>query len=182
MFEIKYSLYTYLVLFIILISILVGYITAKEKNHYRIKTGKKILKKIRTFEQPNIESKIINYLRKIDPFTFEELLLTAFKESGCTIKRNKRYTGDGGIDGRFKFKGDKYYIQAKRYKGYIKKSDVIVFSNKCYNDNVNGLFIHTGKSVDVSKYDDLKLSNIVIINPEELVVFILKGNIKISNQ
>ncbi|MEX6059375.1 restriction endonuclease [Enterobacter hormaechei] len=41
----------------------------------------------------------INYLRKIDPFVFEELLLEGFEAHGFRTIRNKRYTGDGGIDG-----------------------------------------------------------------------------------
>ena len=42
----------------------------------------------------------IAYLRKIDPFTFEELLLEGFESHGFRTIRNKRHTGDGGIDGR----------------------------------------------------------------------------------
>lgn len=181
MIDFIYYNYNYLILSIIFLSVLVGILAVKKKHRYRIKKGNLILKKIRTFENPNVEIKIINYLRKIDPFTFEELLLTVFKESGCRIKRNKRYTGDGGIDGKFSFKREKYYIQAKRYKGYIKKSDILDFSKKCRNDKVRGLFIHTGKDVDVSRDVYVMLDNIVIINPDELVLFILKGTIKISN-
>ncbi|WP_192840691.1 restriction endonuclease, partial [Enterobacter hormaechei] len=42
----------------------------------------------------------MNYLRKIDPFVFEELLLEGFEAHGFRTIRNKRYTGDGGIDGQ----------------------------------------------------------------------------------
>jgi len=40
----------------------------------------------------------IAYLRKIDPYVFEELLLEALLSKGFKITRNKRYSGDGGID------------------------------------------------------------------------------------
>src|SRR5699024_1294775 len=40
------------------------------------------------------------YLRKIDPLAFEELLLVVAELRGWKIQRNKRYTGDGGIDGK----------------------------------------------------------------------------------
>lgn len=181
MFEFIFNNYNYIIFFIILISILVGFFISKKRHHYRIKKSVQILKKIRTFENPNADIKIINYLRKIDPFTFEELLLTAFKEAGCRIKRNKKYTGDGGIDGRFSYNRKKYYIQAKRYNGYIKNSDIIKFSFKCKKDKVKGLFIHTGKPVDILKIKEHDLNNIIIINPNDLIVFILKGYIKISD-
>ncbi len=39
----------------------------------------------------------IAYLRKIDPFVFEELLLEGFERRGFEVIRNRRYTGDGGL-------------------------------------------------------------------------------------
>src|SRR3546814_11160707 len=38
-------------------------------------------------------------LRAMDPLAFEELLLEAFERRGHRVIRNRRYTGDGGIDG-----------------------------------------------------------------------------------
>ncbi|EPO2651139.1 restriction endonuclease, partial [Klebsiella pneumoniae] len=58
----------------------------------------------------------IAYLRKIDPFTFEELLLEGFESHGFRTIRNKRYTGDGGIDGQVIIGKHRYLIQAKRYR------------------------------------------------------------------
>lgn len=48
--------------------------------------------------------------------------------------RNKRYTGDGGIDGRCNINGSDYLIQSKRYKSHI-----------------NPAFVHTGKTGAKSK-------------------------------
>ncbi|MGS6531656.1 restriction endonuclease, partial [Enterobacter hormaechei] len=45
-------------------------------------------------------AQIINYLRKIDAFVFEELLLEGFEAHGFRTMRIKRYSGDGGIDGQ----------------------------------------------------------------------------------
>ncbi|HCF30762.1 MAG TPA: hypothetical protein DEV81_27020, partial [Cyanobacteria bacterium UBA11049] len=39
-------------------------------------------------------------LRRLDPYVFEELLLTCCQDQGWEIERNFRYTNDGGIDGR----------------------------------------------------------------------------------
>lgn len=61
-----------------------------------------MIDKINTF--PHFGQKIA-YLRKIDPFVFEELLLEGFERRGFEVIRNRRYTGDGGIDGRVKIDG-----------------------------------------------------------------------------
>lgn len=179
--EVLFNYYNYIIILIIVSSITIGLLFYKNKHFYRIKTGYKILKKIRSFTDPNKNLKIINYLRKIDPFTFEELLLSLFKESGCKIKRNKRYTGDGGIDGKFHYDKEKYFVQAKRYTGYIKLSDVQIFSNTCLKNKVKGVFIHTGKTGKGVHEFLIYNKNIVIINPENLVEFIINGNVKISN-
>ncbi len=69
------------------------------------------------------------YLRGLNAFVFEEMILTALKKHGFKIIRNKRYTGDGGIDGRA-YKNDQHYlIQAKRYRKHINPA-IAIFS-KC---------------------------------------------------
>ncbi|MGM8474744.1 restriction endonuclease, partial [Enterobacter hormaechei subsp. steigerwaltii] len=75
----------------------------------------------------------INYLRKIDPFVFEELLLEGFEAHGFRTIRNKRYTGDGGIDGQVIIGKYRYLIQAKRYRGHIALQHVQEFDDK-YDD------------------------------------------------
>lgn len=165
---------------ILVISIIYVIFFKKQRHHYKIKQGEKILAKIRSFDGDNVNDRIINYLRKINPFTFEEMLLSLFNESGCKIKRNRKYTGDGGLDGKFKFKGKWYFIQAKRYSNYIRSTDVEALAALCRKNKVKGLFIHTGKagkgSVEVEKANN----NIMIITPEDLVQFIKTGKLKID--
>lgn len=165
---------------IIVISLLYVAFFKKQRHHYKIKQGEKILTKIRSFEGDNVNDRIINYLRKINPFTFEEMLLSLFNESGCKIKRNKKYTGDGGLDGKFKFKGKWYFIQAKRYSNYIKSTDVEALAVLCRKKKVKGLFIHTGKAGKGSLEIEKKNDNIMIITPEDLVQFIKTGKLKID--
>ena len=86
------------------------------------------------------------YLRKLDPFVFEELLLSAFERQGHIAIRNKRYTGDGGIDGKVVINKQPFLVQAKRYKGYIQASHVAEFALLCRQQKCSGLFIHTGKT------------------------------------
>jgi restriction system protein len=88
---------------------------------------------------------VFAYLRKIEPFVFEELLLTCFERQGYKIVRNTRYTGDGGIDGKVYIDGRLYLIQAKRYSGSIKLAHLQDFATTIKsNRGVGGYFIHTG--------------------------------------
>lgn len=76
-----------------------------------------MIDKINTF--PHFGQKIA-YLRKIDPFVFEELLLEGFERRGFEVIRNRRYTGDGGIDGRVKIDGQTAYPCQTLYQLYCR--------------------------------------------------------------
>ena len=86
------------------------------------------------------------FLRGLDPFVFEEMILTALKRKGHGIIRNTAYTGDGGADGCVFVDKVRYLIQAKRYRGYIKAKDVEAFAKMCHRRKAKGLFVHTGKT------------------------------------
>ena len=105
--------------------------------------ARKALTALRKIESP---AQQFSFLRKVDPFIFEEMILTSLADTGAKIKRNHRYTGDGGIDGRATIKGTKYLIQAKRYKGHISAQHVKEFADICRRQRKKGLFIHTGKT------------------------------------
>lgn len=115
--------------------------------HHKFKKhqAKKIYKKLSKISNNN-EMWMLSYLRKIDPFVFEELILYSFKKMGCKVYYNKRYTGDGGIDGKVKIDGRIWLIQDKRYTGYINNEHLQKFNELCVNRHQKGLFIHTGKT------------------------------------
>ena len=142
------------------------------KPRWRVKKAKEVLLKIRQFDTTKSHTGVINYLKKIDPFVFEELLLTCFKEAGCKIKRNRRYTGDGGIDGKVWINGKQHLIQAKRYKGHIKKSHVVDFIKLCKKKRKCGFFIHTGRISRESMALIEKEAKVKNINDEKLVALI----------
>lgn len=110
----------------------------------------------------------MTYLRGVNPFVFEEMILTAIKRQGFKIQRNKRYTGDGGIDGRCFINGKEYLIQAKRYKGHINPAHVIEFSAICKRLGKKGLFVHTGKTGAKSKRVAVN-TNLEIISGDRLI-------------
>lgn len=153
----------------------------KWRHLYQIRQAKKILNKIKEISLTNnYQGKIINYLRKINPYVFEEMILTVIENSNIRIYRNKKYSGDGGIDGKFKIKQGKVIIQCKRYKSFINTKDVIELSNKVKNDKYYlGIFVHTGKTNDASKQIMRNEKNIIFLSGDKLINFLInKENIK----
>lgn len=163
----------YLIFWGVLFGLFILFYKKKYNRHkYNQDLATDILKKINEF---SYSGQKINYLRKIDPFVFEELLLNSFLENGYKIKRNKKYTGDGGLDGTiYDEKGRKIIIQAKRYKSYITPTHVNEFKELTLTQNAfMGYFIHTGKTSD-----NLRLkhenSNIKIIGGTQLIELLQK--------
>ena len=120
----------------------------RPRRRWRIKAADSVLAKVNSIESA---AQRFGYLRKVDPFTFEEMILTALDREGHTIMRNRRYTGDGGIDGRVVINGNKFLVQAKRYKSHINPKDVSAFVSLCDQHKRYGLFVHTGKTGPASK-------------------------------
>ncbi|HEN3613546.1 TPA: restriction endonuclease [Yersinia enterocolitica] len=86
------------------------------------------------------------YLRKINPYVFEEMLLMAFSRQGYRIKRNARYSGDGGTDGQVWINGCRWLIQAKRFSSCIQSSHVRDFGALVRREQCRGFFVHTGRT------------------------------------
>lgn len=124
-------------------------------------------------ENPQPLPFVLAYLRKIDPFVFEELLLTCFERQGYTIRRNERYTGDGGLDGRVWLHGEVYLVQAKRYKDSINPAHVKEFGRVIQSRGaVGGFFIHTGRTGNQSKELLRQYPQIQLLSGQKLVEFI----------
>ena len=107
-------------------------------------------------------------LRSVNPFVFEEMILTALKKRGFKITRNKRYSGDGGIDGQVRIKNEHYLIQAKRYKNHINPAHVQTFVRLCRKRGEKGLFVHTGKTGKKS-YQVVQNSDVTLISRKRLL-------------
>lgn len=91
------------------------------------------------------------WLRKMNPYVFEELLLTALARQGLRIRRNTSYSGDGGVDGQVWINGQRWLIQAKRYGATISSAHVSALGQLAEKEGCRGLFIHTGRTGDVSR-------------------------------
>lgn len=153
----------------------------KLRHLYHIRKAKKIIKTLKLIAlTPYYEGKIINYLRKINPYVFEELILTVIEESNIRVFRNIAYSGDGGIDGIFKIKQGKVLVQCKRYGKYINAKDVKDLSVKVASDKYfMGIFVHTGKTGEKSKNIGLNEKNVIFLSGSNLVnVIVGKEDIK----
>lgn len=144
------------------------------KHDKNIAKAKKILQKLRCFKGDFKSKSQFTYLQKINPYVFEELLLTCFEERGFCIERSKSYSGDGGLDGKVWIDDVLIYLQAKCYgKGkHIKAKHVAEFRQLIISNNVKGLFIHTGKT-GLKAYNNAYNESIDIISGNKLLKLIM---------
>ena len=119
-------------------------------NWRRFKS-RKCLKVLQSMNPETDGRQMFTYMRGLDPFVFEEMILDTFKERRLKIVRNKRYSGDGGLDGQCFIARKRVLIQAKRYKNHIKPEHVREFIDLCNRRKTAGLFIHCGKTGPSSK-------------------------------
>jgi restriction system protein len=90
------------------------------------------------------DSQRINYLRKINPHVFEELMLLVLVRQGFTVVRNVAYRRNGGNDSQVIIDGEYWLIQARRYFRTVSQSHVSEFDCLLFQRSRRGLFIHTG--------------------------------------
>lgn len=156
-------------------------LVGKIRHLYYIRQAKKTIKKLKEIAlTPYYEGKIINYLKKINPYVFEEIILTVIEETNIRVYRNSSYSNDGGIDGIFKIKQGKVLVQCKRYAKYINAKDVNQLSSQVKTDKYfMGIFAHTGKTGEKSKNIGKSEKNIIFLSGSNLVNIIIgKEDIK----
>lgn len=138
----------------------------KPSHRRRERQARSNLAKLAEIQEP---ARKFAFLRSINPFTFEEMILETFEQRGYKVKRNTRYTGDGGIDGRVWLNGDLFLIQAKRYAGHIRAAHVEEFCRLVDNKGCKGFFIHTGRTGDASRLLANTQCNVWIISGGKLL-------------
>tara|TARA_B110001454_G_C12655023_1_gene407020 strand:- start:548 stop:1063 length:516 start_codon:yes stop_codon:yes gene_type:complete len=163
----------YSIFIIVALSSIYFYPVKHSKHKKNIVNANKALTKIVGIESPG---KVFCYIRKIDPYIFEELVLSAIRKQGYSITRNKRYTGDNGIDGQAVINGQKVIIQAKRYKGHINNKHVSDFAIICAKLNRKGLFVHSGITGKKSRRVSNSFPNVKIISGTRLLNLLKENN------
>ena len=118
--------------------------SVRRSRHRRYRRrSERLLETIRAEENP---ARALAYLRKTNPYVFEELLLTCYEHKGMKVIRNRKYSGDGGIDGKVYIDGRLHYLQAKRYSSHVSLRHVEEFTRTCERSHHPGIFIHTGRT------------------------------------
>jgi restriction system protein len=83
-------------------------------------------------------------LRAMDPLVFEKPQLERFERRDHKVVRNRRYIGDGAIDGHIVINGAIWLIRAKRYADLIRPEHVVAYNTLCQRRRRLDLFIRTG--------------------------------------
>ena len=161
-----------IVILIIAILLLIAFLGERKKisksRHVRyLKKAKKTLSLLQ--EGKLTPGQAFSYLRRTNPYVFEELVLLGFSQNGYKIKRNKRYSGDGGIDGRVVKDGKEFLVQCKRYSKYIDLKHVEEFSKLCRKNGRDGFFVHSGKTGRKSRMSAYSAGNVTVISGGELL-------------
>ncbi|WP_187514523.1 restriction endonuclease [Rahnella perminowiae] len=147
--------------------------TASQRRHRRYqRQAERILARL---PQLRDDAARLVYLRKINPYVFEEMLMTAFARQGCRIKRNARYSGDGGVDGQVWINGQRWLIQAKRYSSCISSGHVLDFGALVRQERCRGFFVHTGRTGEVSREALRAVPDVSLISGNRLLK-LLSGN------
>jgi restriction system protein len=136
----------------------------------RIHQARTVIKRIRGFQGDALSARAIGYLRTIDPFVFEEVVLSCLEEGGAAVLRNLRYTGDNGVDGHCHSPVASQFvpIQVKRWERHVCRADVLEFYEMLYRRGFKrGLFVHTGRtSTDLRGV--LRDSRVILVSGEKL--------------
>lgn len=147
-------------------------------QHY-IRLANSVLKRLRDRITVVELPEALSILRRMNPYAFEELLLTCCQEQGWEIERNFRYSNDGGLDGRVTIAGRLHLIQAKRYRGYINPKHIRDFYKVIQGEQAHsGFFIHSGKTGELSK-ELLREYQISLLSGQRLVNFVLGQKLKV---
>ncbi|EEC1168177.1 restriction endonuclease [Salmonella enterica] len=117
----------------------------------------------------------LSYLRKINPYVFEELLLLALEKQGLEVIRNRSYSGDGGLDGQVFINSERWLIQAKRYSRSISPQHVREFGELLAREGCCGFFVHTGRTGRKS-LDSLRgYPQIQLVSGRRLLALLARG-------
>lgn len=88
-------------------------------------------------------------LRGLDPLVFEDLILAAYADTGADVQYTLHKYRDGGIDGEILHRGQRFAMQAKRYKKLIEPGQVRRFVDlvRARGDRyAGGVLVHSGRT------------------------------------
>lgn len=156
--------------------------SASERRHGRkVNSASAALATVGRIEPRANPARVFGYLRKVDPYVFEEMILTELEARGHVIERNRRYSGDGGADGAFVLNGRRWLIQAKRYRGPVRTADIAAFDALCRQLGARGLFVHTGRTTGAGRDAATDSGFIRIISGGDLIGFLAGDSLRLAH-
>ena len=146
--------------------------TRSQRRHKRNQVRSyRDLAKIREINPVENPGQCFSWLRKVDPYRFEEMILSELDRRKLRIVRNSSYSGDGGIDGQFYLNGELWLIQAKRYSGFVRADHVWAFEAICAGRGARGLLVHTGRTPKEFQQMKRRVGCVRVISGDELMRF-----------
>ena len=123
-------------------------LASSPRHACNVRRSRQVLRAIRSFTEPGVAGRCFSYLRQVDPLVFEEVVLSALEDAGAFVLRNRRYTGDGGVDGVVWMATHGWIaVQVKRYSGHIDLQHVFDFLQEIRRGSFDGgVLVHTGRS------------------------------------
>lgn len=141
-YELPYALIPPLCLVLISIAL-----PKRKFKSWRVKASKKWLENFRKNKNKYTSAQRFRFVREVDCYLFEDVLMSCFEERGYSVTRTK-LSWDEGSDGYVTINKVYMAVQAKRYTGRISKQhvkDLYLLVQKKRKVK-KGIFIHTGKS------------------------------------
>ncbi|WP_273208726.1 restriction endonuclease [Marinobacter subterrani] len=105
------------------------------------KEAREILKRLRSGSLSAEQTRAV--LQSMSPYAFEYLITEGLKGQGADIRKLRRVSGDGGIDGMAHLNGRWHLIQAKRYAAPVSTATIEEFLQVCIEKKMPGLFVAT---------------------------------------
>lgn len=158
-----------------LIALLVRHFRTPIRHRWRRRQARTMCRQLHGPDRDQPATLIYARLRAMDPLAFEELLLEAFEHRGHRVIRNRRYTGDGGVDGEVIINGERFLVQAKRYRETIRPEHVGDFLAICSSRGRRGFFIHTGRTGGASREALADKTCVEIISGKTLLALLTGG-------
>jgi len=98
---------------------------------------------------------LLDYLKQVDPYLFEKIVLVLFKKMGYGDFQETSKSNDGGIDGvinQDQLGLEKIYVQAKRYSdNKVRETDIRNFIGAMSGDTSKGIFVTTSSFDEKAK-------------------------------
>lgn len=162
----------YITVIVILLALVAKAIRVPVKHRWRRRQARTMCAELQRHDAGQPPARIYARVRAMDPLAFEELLLESFAARGHRVQRNRRYTGDGGIDGQVIIAGQVWLIQAKRYESAIRPEHVNTFAAVCRSRRTRGIFVHTGRTGGLSRVALERCDQIELVSGDRLIALL----------